>query len=107
MSDAAAPASRDRTPWIVPGVALAEMLALMLVLLLRDSPRRPVSSNPEIPAAAPAGGSPPDISNQSPRERFNQLYNRIMTAAQSGDEGTVTPPLWLRDTGDRGAVSEG
>ena len=26
----------------------------------------------------------------SPRERFNRLYNRIMTAAQSGDEATVS-----------------
>jgi len=43
-------------------------------------------------AAAPAGAaaeSPPDISNMSPRERFNRLYNRIMTAAQAGDENTV------------------
>lgn len=35
-------------------------------------------------------GAPPDISNMSPRERFNRLYNRIMTAAQSGDEASVT-----------------
>ena len=26
----------------------------------------------------------------SPRERFNGLYNRVMRAAQSGDEATVT-----------------
>jgi hypothetical protein len=26
----------------------------------------------------------------SPRERFDRLYNRIMTAAESGDEATVT-----------------
>ena len=26
----------------------------------------------------------------SPRERFDRLYNRIMTAAENGDEGTVT-----------------
>ena len=33
---------------------------------------------------------PPDLSNMSPRERFNSLYNRVMRAAQSGDEATVT-----------------
>jgi hypothetical protein len=32
---------------------------------------------------------PPDISNMPPRERFNRLYNRVMQAAQSGDESTV------------------
>jgi hypothetical protein len=37
-----------------------------------------------------AEGTPPDISNMSPRERFNRLYNRVMTAAQTGDEATVT-----------------
>ncbi|HEX3233984.1 MAG TPA: hypothetical protein VHR41_07285 [Gemmatimonadales bacterium] len=26
----------------------------------------------------------------SPKERFNRLYNRVMQAAQSGDEATVT-----------------
>jgi len=34
-------------------------------------------------------GAPPDISNMSPRERFDRLYNRVMQAAQSGDEATV------------------
>jgi hypothetical protein len=35
------------------------------------------------------GGVPPDISNMSPRERFDRLYNRVMSAAQGGDEATV------------------
>ena len=42
----------------------------------------------EAPAGAPAE-APPDISSMSPRERFNRLYNRVMQAAQSGDEATV------------------
>ena len=66
------------------------MLALMLVLLVRESPGRPVSSDPQAGAAAEPSESPPDISNMSPRERFNRLYNRIMTAAQAGDEATVS-----------------
>jgi len=40
--------------------------------------------------ASPPAEAPPDISNMSPRERFNRLYNRVMQAAQSGDEATVT-----------------
>ena len=81
--------TRDRTPWLVAGLALAGLLAVLLVMLLKRSP----SSAPSEIAAAPADAaaeSPPDISNMSPRERFNRLYNRIMTAAQSGDEATVT-----------------
>ncbi|HEV2290408.1 MAG TPA: hypothetical protein VGR60_01060 [Gemmatimonadales bacterium] len=44
------------------------------------------------PVAADAGGAeaaPPDISNMSPRERFDRLYDRVMRAASSGDEATV------------------
>jgi hypothetical protein len=41
-------------------------------------------------AVSAGAGSPPDISNMSPRERFDRLYNRIMTAAENGDDATVT-----------------
>jgi hypothetical protein len=37
-----------------------------------------------------AEGAPPDISAMSPRERFDRLYNRIMRAAEAGDEATVS-----------------
>jgi hypothetical protein len=62
------------------------LLAVLLVMLTRESPRTAVAE----PAADPAAEAPPDISNMSPRERFNRLYNRVMQAAQSGDEATVT-----------------
>jgi len=31
----------------------------------------------------------PDISNMSPRERADRLYNRVMSAAERGDSGQV------------------
>ena len=77
--------SRDRTPWIIAGATLAGLLALILVMLTRQSPNMAVAEPVSPPAEAP-----PDISNMSPRERFNRLYNRVMQAAQSGDEATVT-----------------
>lgn len=80
--------SRDRLPWLIAGGALAGLLALLLVILARDS--KGVAAQPETLSAAAAEETPPDISNMSPRERFNRLYNRIMRAAQSGDEATVT-----------------
>ena len=64
------------------------MLALAVVVLARDS-RRPSAAAEEIASEQPQE-SPPDISGMSPRERFNRLYNRIMRAAQSGDEASVT-----------------
>jgi hypothetical protein len=32
----------------------------------------------------------PDLSTMTPRERFDRLYNRVMSAAESGDTATVT-----------------
>jgi hypothetical protein len=58
---------------------------MILVLLARESPGMAAAAPGSPPAEAP-----PDISNMGPRERFNRLYNRVMQAAQGGDEATVT-----------------
>jgi hypothetical protein len=67
----------------------AAVLGIILMALVRGAPTAPA----EIAAAGPgpvAEGEPPDISAMSPRERFDRLYNRIMRAAESGDEATVS-----------------
>jgi hypothetical protein len=88
----AAQGRADRTPWIIAGAALVALLVVLLVMVSRSSPAPTVAAAAE-QGAAPVegdGGAPPDISNMSPRERFDRLYNRVMRAAQSGDEATVT-----------------
>jgi ribosomal protein L40E len=71
----------------------ALLLAILLVALMRGNRAAPGPDGPEVegPAAAAGGppGAPPDISAMSPRERFDRLYNRIMRAAESGDDATV------------------
>jgi hypothetical protein len=69
---------------------MAGILAVLLVMLVRKAPSPGVSEDASAEPTASGAGAPPDISNMSPRERFNRLYNRVMTAAQSGDEATVT-----------------
>ena len=71
-------------PWALTGA-----LGLVLVVLVarRGSPP-PAPDAPVAPEAQ--AGAPPDISNMSPEERFNRLYQRIINAAQSGDQATVT-----------------
>jgi hypothetical protein len=64
---------------------VAGLLAVILIMLTRKPPDVAATE----PASAPVE-APPDISNMSPRERFNRLYNRVMQAAQSGDEATVS-----------------
>lgn len=67
-------------------------LAVALVLLARqDGQARATTADAS--ASAPLGGaatgSPPDISQMSPRERFDRLYERSMRASESGDTATV------------------
>jgi hypothetical protein len=79
------------------GGAVVGVVATILVLLLRGPSGRP-PAGPEAAGPAPfAGGEapmgaglPPDISQMTPRERFDRLYNRIMRSAESGDENAVT-----------------
>ena len=73
------------------GVALGAVAALGIGIALiarKEGPAR----TPTLAAAsaeAPAAGTPPDISNMSPRERFDRLYERSMRASESGDTVTV------------------
>lgn len=90
-SGPAASAGADRTPWIIAGAMLVALLAVLLVTMSRSAPTAVSAAEPGAAAMAEGdGGAPPDISNMSPRERFDRLYNRVMRAAQAGDEATVT-----------------
>jgi hypothetical protein len=93
---ASAPAS-DRKAWAIAGVAAVLLLVAVLALVVRgNKPAQEAGVVDGAGAAAPfadaAGGSgtPPDLSTMTPRERFDRLYNRIMRAAESGDQQTVT-----------------
>ncbi len=79
--------------WVLTGALGAGVIALLLIFLTRGAPApaaEVAASAPFAGGAAAGGEAPPDISNMSPRERFDRLYNRIMTAAENGDEATVT-----------------
>jgi len=85
-SAAGARSARPATPWIVAGIA-----GLAAAAALAWSIRGPGTPGPA-PAAAEAtlsAESPPDLSQMTPRERFDRLFNRIMTAAERGDTAEV------------------
>jgi hypothetical protein len=86
---APATAKPDRTPWVIAGAALVGLLGVLLVMVTRTAPTAPAADESAAPVES-GGGAPPDISNMSPRERFDRLYNRVMSAAQSGDEATAS-----------------
>lgn len=91
-SSGAPSGGRERTAWIVAGVAVMVALLLMVWKIGGARPTVPDMGNAgNIDAGrgtAPAGQAP-DISSMTPRERFDRLYDRIMQAAEKGDSQTV------------------
>lgn len=83
----AAPAPpRHPSTRLVPWV-LGSGLLVTLGLSLFRSERQ---SGPPSPARRAAESPPPDIAGLTPRQRFDRLYQRVITAAQTGDQTTVT-----------------
>src|SRR5262245_19839740 len=70
--------SADRVPWLIAGGALTGMLVLLLLLVVRGSGTPAVGAAGPGPAAGETGMVAPDISQLSPKERFDRLYNRVM-----------------------------
>jgi hypothetical protein len=92
MRPAGMPPARtsDRRPWLIAGGALAGALVLVLVMVSRGAEPGPgATATATAEVVSGAGGAPPDISRMSPKERFNRLYDRVMRAAQAGDEAAV------------------
>ena len=84
----------DRTPWILAWSAIVLTVAVIAWSVLRTPPEqvRPEMANvgaPEGGSASPGGATPPDISQMTPRQRFDRLYDRIVRALEQGDTATV------------------
>lgn len=83
----------DRTPWIFAWSAIVITVSLIAWFVLRKPPEqvRPEMANVGAPEGGgpAAGGTPPDISQMTPRERFDRLYDRIVRALEQGDTATV------------------
>jgi hypothetical protein len=59
------------------------------VMTQAPEPRIPDMANTGAATGDPSAGPAPDISQLSPRERFDRLYNRIMQAAERRDTAQV------------------
>lgn len=88
--------SPDRRAWGVAAAVCAVLLVAVLAMVARGNAGAPTAGAAGATGAVapfagePGGGSPPDLSTMTPRERFDRLYNRIMRASESGDQQTVT-----------------
>jgi hypothetical protein len=82
----------ERRAWIVAGT-LCVLLVGGIVYQVSSSAPKPVAPDMANAGAAGAGSltaaPAPDISNMTPRQRFDRLFNRIMQAAEQGDSTEV------------------
>jgi hypothetical protein len=70
--------------WAITGVSVFALIAMIGWQVIR--PEQPAAGTPAAPGAP---GSPPDLSTMTPIEAADRLFERVMTAVETGDEGTV------------------
>ena len=88
---------RERTAWLVAGLLCLVLLAAIVFTVARNAqpPAAPDMANAgaisaqERPGPSGPAGPAPDISQMTPRERFDRLFNRVMQAAEQGDTAQV------------------
>lgn len=75
-------------PWWIAGAAMFVMIFMVgLNMVQPGGPPAPTAGSTPAPAAT--GGAPPDISNMSPIEAADRLFNRVMGSVEVGDEGAA------------------
>ncbi len=88
----------NRLPWIVAGIALVGVMALVLVQTA--SKKDEGGSVAPFAGSAPAGGmlSAADIANMSPQEKSDRLFNRVMMYASEGkrDSAAIFAPMAIQ-----------
>jgi zinc ribbon protein len=78
---------RAGLPWALAGAVLGALIAVVAMRASAPSPAR--SDEPAAPFASSGGARPPDISQMSPEERANRLFNRVMILAEAGKTDSV------------------
>lgn len=89
----ARPGTADRgfgsaLPWAVAAIALVALVALVAGQHFSRTATAAVTST-DAPAAAASSGAPPDISQMSPEERAERLYDRVMALNERGRADSV------------------
>lgn len=74
-------------PWWIAGVAMFGLIVFAGVQMVTPAgPGAPAQTQGVAPFAS-GGGVPPDISNMTPREAADRLFDRVMMAVSTGDSG--------------------
>jgi tetratricopeptide (TPR) repeat protein len=77
--------------WWIAGAAMFALIVVVGVNMVRPGPpAAPTTSGMNAPAAGAAGGGAlPDISQMSPIEAADRLFNRVMTSVSQGDSAAA------------------
>jgi tetratricopeptide (TPR) repeat protein len=85
---AAAAVGGNNLPWWIAGVTMFAMIVVLGVRMVQPGPAAAPA-----PAGAPAAGGlsgpAPDISNMTPRQRADALFDRVMRYATQGDSASM------------------
>ncbi|HEY2374853.1 MAG TPA: zinc ribbon domain-containing protein [Gemmatimonadaceae bacterium] len=76
-------------PWAVAAIALVALIALVAGQRFSRAPASVAEAPTDLPAAAQSAGAPPDISQMSPEERAERLYDRVMSLNERGRTDSV------------------
>ena len=80
---------RAGLPWGVAGVALGALLTIVALRLSGSGERGAVPDGASEGTAPRSALRAPDISQMSPEERANRLFNRVMILAEAGKNDSV------------------
>ena len=77
--------------WWISGAAMFALIVVVGLNMVRPGPpAAPTTGGMTAPAAGAAGtGTPPDISQMSPIEAADRLFNRVMTSVSVGDSAAA------------------
>jgi predicted nucleic acid-binding Zn ribbon protein len=82
---------REMIAWAMAGAAVVVAVAALAFRFGSTRPTVPAMANAgNASAASPLASRAPDISQMTPRERFDRLFDRVMGAAERGDTATVS-----------------
>jgi predicted nucleic acid-binding Zn ribbon protein len=72
----------DRTAWIVAGLSLVALLVVVVVMVARTGAPTQADAGAALPAAT-------DLTQLSPREQADRLFDRVMRESEAGQSDSV------------------
>jgi hypothetical protein len=96
-------------PWIVAGVAVAVLVVVLVARFGGAAAAPAAAATAGTPGAGPNGmAATTDISQMSPQEQADRLFDRVMTAHEAGDSQQVAffGPMALQATAMLGTLND-